>query len=187
MISTPRRAGLQRGAGGELGQVPRPADRRQTAHELGHLVMHQDVHPGSKIIEQQAHQFAAEFLAPTPELEPSLPRKVDWEALMVAKKTWGISLAALVYRAHAIGLWSDHAYRRANQHLAIQGYPEAGPLGPPESPYLLGEAVSLLGEAGTSTADLATVSRLTIDHIDDSIAVGSETKPRLTLAVKPQP
>jgi Zn-dependent peptidase ImmA (M78 family)/transcriptional regulator with XRE-family HTH domain len=165
----------------------RARSRFDAAHELGHLVMHQDVHPGSKIIEQQAHQFAAEFLAPTPELEPSLPRKVDWEALMVAKKTWGISLAALVYRAHAIGLWSDHAYRRANQHLAAQGYPEAGPLGPPESPYLLGEAISLLGKAGTSTSDLAAVSRLTIDHIDNIVAAGSETKPRLTLAVRPQP
>lgn len=165
----------------------RARSRFDAAHELGHLVMHQDVEPGSKIIENQAHQFAAEFLAPTAELEPDLPRKVDWDVLLQAKKKWGISLAAQVYRAHAIGLWSEHAYRRANQHLAAQGYPEAGSLGPPESPYLLGAAAELLSQAGTSTGDLAAASRLTLDHIDEIIAAGSETKPRLRLTVDPRP
>lgn len=155
----------------------RARSRFDAAHELGHLVMHQDVEPGSKIIESQAHQFASEFLAPTPELEPDLPRKVDW----------GLSLAALAYRAHAIGLWSEHSYRRANQHLAVQGYPEPGPLGPPESPYLLGAAAALLSEAGTTLDHLATASRLTIDQINDIVTAGSETKPRLRLTVTPQP
>ncbi|MEU5850471.1 helix-turn-helix domain-containing protein [Saccharopolyspora shandongensis] len=165
----------------------RARSRFDAAHELGHLVMHQDVQPGSKIIESQAHQFASEFLAPTPELEPDLPRKVDWEALLLAKKKWGISLAALVYRARGIGLWGEHAYRRANQHLTAQGYPEQGPLGPPESPYLLGAAAAMLSEAGTTTDALAIASRLTVDQIDEIVAAGSETKPRLQLTVDPRP
>lgn len=164
----------------------RARSRFDAAHELGHLVMHQDVRPGSKIIEHQAHQFAAEFLAPTVELELDLPRKVDWEALLVAKKKWGISLAALVYRAHTIGLWGEHSYRRANQHLAAQGYPEAGSLGPPESPYLLGAAAALLAEAGTNTDTLAAASRLPVNQIDEIIAAGSETKPRLRVTVDNQ-
>lgn len=161
----------------------RARSRFDAAHELGHLVMHQDVEPGSKIIENQAHQFAAEFLAPTPELEPDLPRKVDWDVLTHAKAKWGISLAALVYRAHSIGLWGEHAYRRANQYLRAQGYPEPGPLGPPESPYLLGAAIELLSQAGTTIADLARVSRLTVELIEEVVAAGSETRPRLRLAV----
>ena len=165
----------------------RARSRFDAAHELGHLVMHQDVEPGSKIIETHAHQFAAEFLAPTPELEPDLPRKVDWDALLQAKTKWGISLAALVYRCHAIGLWGEHSYRRANQHLRSQGYPEPGPLGPPESPYLLGAAVDLLNQAGTTTDDLARASRFTIEQIDNIVAAGSETKPRLRLVVEPTP
>lgn len=165
----------------------RARSRFDAAHELGHLVMHQDVEPGSKIIETHAHQFAAEFLAPTPELEPDLPRKVDWDALLQAKTKWGISLAALAYRCHAIGLWGEHSYRRANQHLRSQGYPEPGPLGPPESPYLLGAAVDLLNQAGTTTDDLARASRFTVEQIDDIVAAGSETKPRLRLAVDPTP
>lgn len=165
----------------------RARSRFDAAHELGHLVMHQDVEPGSKIIETHAHQFAAEFLAPTPELEPDLPRKVDWDALLQAKTKWGISLAALVYRCHAIGLWGEHSYRRANQHLRSQGCPEPGPLGPPESPYLLGAAVDLLNQAGTTTDDLARASRFTIEQIDNIVAAGSETKPRLRLVVEPTP
>lgn len=165
----------------------RARSRFDAAHELGHLVMHQDIEPGSKIIENQANQFGSEFLAPTAELEPDLPRKVDWDALLYAKKKWGISLAALVYRARAIGMWGEHAYRRANQHLAAQGFPESGPLGPPESPYLLGAAAELLSKAGTSTADLAAASRLTIDQIELIITAGSETKPRLRVAVDAQP
>lgn len=163
----------------------RARSRFDAAHELGHLVLHQDVEPGSKVVEGQAHRFASEFLAPTPELEPDLPRRVDWDALLHAKQKWGMSLAALVYRAHASGLWGEHAYRRANQHLAEAGYPEAGALGPPESPYLIGAAAALLATAGTSVDDLAAASRLTVAQINDIIAAGSETKPRLRLSVDP--
>ena len=68
-----------------------------------------------------------------------------------------------------------------------QGYPEPGPLGPPESPYLLGAAVDLLNQAGTTTDDLARASRFTIEQIDNIVAAGSETKPRLRLVVEPTP
>lgn len=163
----------------------RARSRFDAAHELGHLVMHQDVEPGSKIIESQAHRFASEFLAPTPELEPDLPRKVDWDALLRAKTKWGLSLAALAYRAHDLGVWSEHSYRKANQYLAEQGYPEPGPLGPPESPSMLGAAAALLADHGTGTAELAAVSRLTVEQIDDIVAAGSQTRPRLRLTVDP--
>jgi Zn-dependent peptidase ImmA (M78 family)/transcriptional regulator with XRE-family HTH domain len=154
----------------------RARSRFDAAHELGHLVMHQDVEPGSKIVESQADRFASEFLAPTPELEPDLPRNVEWDALLHAKTRWGISLAALVYRAHSIGIWGEHAYRRANQYLRDYGYPEPGALGPPESPYMLGAAAELLAEAGTTTSELARVSGLTVQQIDEIVAAGTETQ-----------
>lgn len=165
----------------------RARSRFDAAHELGHLVMHQDVEPGSRIIETHAHQFAAEFLAPTPQLEPDLPRRVDWDALLHAKAKWGISLAALVYRSHAIGLWGEHSYRSANRHLRTQGYPEPGPLGPPESPYLLGAATELLAQAGTGPEELARASRFTSQQISDVITAGSETRPRLRVTLDTPP
>lgn len=161
----------------------RARSRFDAAHELGHLVMHQDITPGSKTIERQADTFAAEFLAPTAELEPDLPNRVDWDQLLRAKQKWGLSLAALAYRAHTIGLWSEHSYRRANQHLRAAGYPEQGPLGPPESPTLVGAAMDLIAQAGTTRDDLARASRLTIEQINDVVHSGSDTKPRLRLSI----
>ena len=161
----------------------RARSRFDAAHELGHLIMHPDVEPGSKLIENQAHIFAAEFLAPSDQIEQDLPRKVDWDRLLHAKTKWGLSLRALAHRAHDLGLWSDFAYRRASQHLAIQGYPEQGPLGPPESPFLLGAAAALLEENGTSIEEIATVGRLPLDVVKTVIEMGSETKPRLSLSL----
>jgi Zn-dependent peptidase ImmA (M78 family) len=159
----------------------RARSRFDAAHELGHLVMHQSIEPGSKVVEQQANRFASEFLAPSSELLDDLPRKVDWDVLLAAKTKWGLSLAALVYRAHDAGIWGEHAYRRANQHLRAFGYPEQGPLGPPESPSMLGTAMELVSSTGFDSQELARVSRLPLDQITDVLAAGSETRPRIQL------
>lgn len=158
--------------------------RFDAAHELGHLVMHPDVEPGSKIVENQAHAFAAEFLMPADQVQGDLPQRVDWERLHAAKRRWGTSLRALVYRAHALGLLSESAYRRANVQLAQEGNPEAGPLGPPESPSLLGSAVALLAEHGTTVEQLASAARLPLDQVHHVLQASSDSRPRLQM---PQP
>jgi Zn-dependent peptidase ImmA (M78 family)/transcriptional regulator with XRE-family HTH domain len=155
--------------------------RFDAAHELGHLVMHPDVEPGSKIVESQAHAFAAEFLMPADQVRADLPQRVDWERLHAAKRRWGTSLRALVYRAHALGLLSDPAYRRANMQLAQEGNPEAGPLGPPESPMLLGRAIQLLADHGTTVDQLAGAARLPLEQVSNVLRAGSDTRPRLEL------
>jgi len=157
----------------------RARSRFDAAHELGHLVMHPDVEPGSKIVESQAHAFAAEFLMPAAEIKPELPQRVDWEQLHAAKRRWGTSLRALVYRAHALGVLSEPGYRRANMQLAKEGNPEAGPLGPPESPTLLGSAQQLLGEHGTTVEHLAGAARLPLPQVQHVLHAGSDTRPRL--------
>lgn len=153
--------------------------RFDAAHELGHLVMHPDVEPGSKIVESQAQAFAAEFLMPADEVRADLPQRVDWERLHAAKRRWGTSLRALVYRAHALGLLSEPAYRRANMQLAQDGNPEAGPLGPPESPTLLGSAAQLLADHGTAVDQLAGAARLPLQRVHHVLLAGSDTRPRL--------
>jgi len=155
--------------------------RFDAAHELGHLVMHPDVEPGSKIVESQAHAFAAEFLMPGDQVRADLPQRVDWERLHAAKRRWGASLRALVYRAHALGLLSEPAYRRANMQLAQDGNPEAGPLGPPESPSLLGSAFKLLADHGTTVDQLASAARLPLEQVHHVLRAGSDTRPRLEL------
>lgn len=155
--------------------------RFDAAHELGHLVLHHDAEPGNKIVEGQAQSFAAEFLMPAEQIIDDLPRRVDWERLHAAKRRWGTSLKALVFRARTLGVMSEASYRRANITLASQGNPEAGPLGPPESPTLLGTAAALLSQHGTTLEHLADAARMPSTQVADVVAAGSDPRPRLQL------
>jgi Zn-dependent peptidase ImmA (M78 family)/DNA-binding XRE family transcriptional regulator len=119
--------------------------RFDAAHELGHLLLHHDAEPGSRLVERQAHQFAAEFLAPAAEIVDDLPHRLDWPSLHQLKRRWGISLKALLVRAHALGRMTEGTCRRGMQQLAAAGLPERGPLGPPEAPVLLPRALHLVG------------------------------------------
>ncbi|NQX06002.1 ImmA/IrrE family metallo-endopeptidase [Rathayibacter sp. VKM Ac-2856] len=162
------------------GKNDRARSRFDAAHELGHLVMHPDVEPGSKIVEEQAQTFASQFLAPDDQLVHDLPIKLDWSALLEAKAKWKISLRALVFRAHRLGLWTDAAYMRANKQLSLEGNPERGNLGPREQPAALGRAMEMLADAGYSAEYLARASRLPLSALTEVTKAGSET--RLTLA-----
>jgi len=157
--------------------------RFDASHELGHLLMHAGVEPGSRVIESQAMSFAAEFLMPRAEIEDSLPTRVDWETFHALKRHWGVSLAALVYRAHKLGRLSDLSYRRANEQLKTWGHPEPGPLGPPESPSVLGAAAELLEQSGTHLSTLAAAARIPLESVLAVIAAGRPDKPRLTIDV----
>jgi Zn-dependent peptidase ImmA (M78 family)/transcriptional regulator with XRE-family HTH domain len=155
--------------------------RFDASHELGHLLMHVGVEPGSRVIESQAMSFAADFLMPRAEIEESLPSRVDWETFHALKRHWGVSLAALVYRAHKLGRLSDLSYRRANEQLKKWGHPEPGPLGPPESPSVLGAAAELLEQSGTRLSTLAAAARIPLESVLAVIAAGRPDRPRLTI------
>jgi Zn-dependent peptidase ImmA (M78 family)/transcriptional regulator with XRE-family HTH domain len=163
----------------------RARSRFDAAHELGHLVMHEGIAPGSKLVENQAHAFAAEFLMPAEEIIDDLPKRLDWEELQKAKKKWGVSLRALCFRAHRLGLWSDALYRRSNVHLSTMGLPEPGPLGPPESPSVLESAKELITSDGMALDEIARSSRLPLGQIETVIAAGSGRKKRRVLVVEP--
>lgn len=159
----------------------RPRSRFGAAHELGHLIMHHDVEPGSKIRETQAHTFAAEFLAPCDQLAEDLPAKVDWNALAEAKLKWGISLKSLVFRASEMEIWSAAMSRRAYQQLSSFGLPEPVPAGPPESPVVLGRSIKLLQDSGIGMDELAAASRLPLRSIVEVVEAGQEVKPKIKI------
>lgn len=134
--------------------------RFDLAHELGHLVMHSDAEPGSRIVEEQAQRFAAEFLMPAGEIEPLLPRSMAgsaWKSLGHLKEQWGVSLQALLMRARRMGTLSDPAYRNAMVRLSALGWrrSEPGHAFGVEQPSLLAKAVELLDLAGVDEAELA--------------------------------
>ena len=72
------------------------------------------------------------------------------------KKTWGVSLQALLFRARTIGL-PERAYQRAMRYLSAQGWrlDEPVKLGPTERPTLLPKALELLERNGLPGETLA--------------------------------
>ncbi|MFJ7057920.1 helix-turn-helix domain-containing protein [Streptomyces microflavus] len=156
--------------------------RFDAAHEAGHLVMHLDAEPGSRIIENQAHDFAAEFLMPSGEILAELPQRLDWEMLYGLKRRWGTSLKAIVYRAHALGAFRDATYKRAMMMLSQNGDPEPCDLGPREAPLLLERAVRLCDETGISFDELVARSGLPFGLANEVYATATMTRPRLALS-----
>jgi Zn-dependent peptidase ImmA (M78 family)/DNA-binding XRE family transcriptional regulator len=140
-----------------LGKEDRARQRYDAAHELGHLALHAEPEPGNHVLEQQAEEFASAFLMPADEIRPHLPRaRVYWEELAELKRVWGVSLQALLVRAHRLGTISDRVYQNAFRHLSREGWRRREPvdLGPPEEPQLLPRAFALLEGKGITAQDL---------------------------------
>ncbi|MEU8355925.1 XRE family transcriptional regulator [Nonomuraea sp. NPDC048882] len=137
-----------------------PIDRKRMtlAHELGHLCLHSvDV---SEHVEAEANEFAAEFLMPIEVIRPQL-RNLKIGRLHDLKREWGVSMQALVERAHGSGLMS--ATERSNMYKAFsaRGWrttePLSGELAPehPTLPVDIGNALSRKGLAAGDIAYLA--------------------------------
>jgi len=139
--------------------------RFDVAHELGHVVMHADSEPGSKLVEEQAHRFASEFLMPTAGIIDELPTRVDWQRLFVLKERWGVSLQALLMRCRQLKVMSESTYQRAMIALSSNGWrrQEPGEGTAPELPSLLPKSVELLESAGYPAQTLASQARVPIN------------------------
>ncbi|MFV1849527.1 MAG: ImmA/IrrE family metallo-endopeptidase [Porticoccaceae bacterium] len=101
--------------------------RFDLAHELGHLVLHRDAAPSGRQAENEANQFAAEFLMPEDSVRSIIVRYWSMEALIDKKKVWTVSLAALAYRLHKLGLISDWHFKSLNIEMVNRGYKKDEP------------------------------------------------------------
>jgi Zn-dependent peptidase ImmA (M78 family)/transcriptional regulator with XRE-family HTH domain len=140
-----------------LGKEDKARQRYDAAHELGHLALHSEPEPGNHVLEQQAEEFASAFLMPAADIRRHLPDgRVHWDELEELKRVWGVSMQALLVRAHRLGTISDRVYQNAFRHLSRQGWRRREPadLGPPEEPHLLPRAFALLERKGVTAQDL---------------------------------
>lgn len=101
--------------------------RFDLAHELGHLVLHRDAAPSGRQAENEANQFAAEFLMPEDSVRSNIVRYWSIEALIAKKKIWTVSVAALAYRLHKLGLISDWHFKSLNIEMVNRGYKKDEP------------------------------------------------------------
>ena len=115
--------------------------RFDAAHELGHLVLHRHGGPqGGRVAEDQANQFASAFLIPEAQIRAKLPRVNFLNEIVQGKKFWGVSVSALNYRLHKIGITTDWQYRRFCIQIAEQ-YGQSEPHGLPREQSILWEKV----------------------------------------------
>ncbi|MET7453586.1 ImmA/IrrE family metallo-endopeptidase [Streptomyces sp. NPDC005574] len=160
----------------------RDRSRFDSAHELGHLVLHGvNGRIGDKVTESQAHEFAAAFLMPAEDIKPELPERLDWPAFLRLKTKWHVSLAALLVRAKTLGVMSEHTYAQAWKTLSVRGWRKAepGPLGNPEAPVLLQRALELMETTGTSFADFINRSGLPEADIRNLLSRDISERPRV--------
>lgn len=127
--------------------------RFDLAHELGHLVLHQGVETGCHTTEAEADHFASAFLFPRKAFIREFPSCISqsgrfkWLSLEKLKLRWKVSLRAVIYRAHSLGLIDSRQYRAANVKLSKEGLPEKGDhYIPLEEPTLLESSFSLIRE-----------------------------------------
>lgn len=161
----------------------RDRSRFDAAHELGHLVMHSPDQAGSKAIESEAGQFAAEFLMPADDIRDQLPTRADWPALMRLKAKWHVSVASLIMRAKTLGVMDTQAYSQAWKALSARGWRknEPGDLGPPENPILLLRALQVADEAGISLDTIIHRAGLPEDDIRKILGYNYDTRPRVEI------
>jgi Zn-dependent peptidase ImmA (M78 family)/DNA-binding XRE family transcriptional regulator len=96
--------------------------RFDAAHELGHLVLHRHAAPQGRDAEREADAFASAFLMPRASVIAHGTKYPSLQDLIQQKRYWTVSVAALNYRLHAVGMSSDWQYRTLCIELAKKGY-----------------------------------------------------------------
>lgn len=120
--------------------APGDRERLTLAHEIGHIVMHHM--PTDNDPEEEANQFAAEFLMPAEEIARDLIGMTLAKAAAM-KGYWKVSMQALIVQAHNLRKISDNQYEYLFRQLSMKGYRtcEPSPI-PPEEPEMFKDLVS---------------------------------------------
>ena len=157
--------------------------RFSVAHELGHLLLHPEPAPGSRVHEREANTFAAELLMPAAEIRDRLPTPVDITALKDTADGYGVSVAALAYRGKDLGVYSESTLRRIMATLATLGWRTDEPVGsryPGERPELLARAAELAATHGLPLPLLAGRLHLPLPRLRDLLGMPAP-RPHLRL------
>lgn len=155
------------------------------AHELGHILLHQEAAPGDPQQEREADQFAAALLTPREQIANLLPRSVDLARLEELSRRWGVSIESLLHRMRETGRVSDATLRRAYQRLAVlraTGAGAADPVSvyPGEVPSILMSAAALARDHGFSLAALANELRWKLPRVREVLGT-EDPRPQLRL------
>lgn len=144
-----------------------PVDRKRltVAHELGHLVLHATYMDAD--VEEQANQFAAEFLMPQHVIEPELVN-LTLGKLSDMKLEWGVSMQAIFERAYRLGKATGEDRQRFYRQMNSRGWKTREP----GSDLLSAETPELAISIGRTLDN----SGLTDGEIRQLIGIGTQTE-----------
>jgi Zn-dependent peptidase ImmA (M78 family)/DNA-binding XRE family transcriptional regulator len=144
--------------------------RFDAAHELGHLVLHRHGSPSGQDAEKEANAFASAFLMPRASVLGRAPQFATVDHLIKLKKYWGVSVAALTYRLHAVGILTDWHYRSLFIEIATRGYRKKEPEeGQRETSQMLAKVFAALREEGITRGDIAKTLSVYAEEIDQLV------------------
>ncbi|CAE6864364.1 hypothetical protein R69658_07770 [Paraburkholderia aspalathi] len=135
--------------------------RFDLAHELGHLILHRFIprpteRDRHKQLEQQAHRFAGAFLLPAETFASEVRTPVTLDDLLLLKRRWGVSVAAIVMRLRALKILDEEAaqslFKRRSARWGAKSEPGDGDRSP-ERPRLLRRTIDLLVEENVMPLD----------------------------------
>ena len=142
--------------------------RFDAAHEIAHLVLHQDGSVTGREAEDQADSFASALLMPKADVLAALPRVQHLGQLIRAKARWKVSLAALNYRLHKIGVTTEWKNRDFCIEIARKGYHKAEPNGiERERSVVWDKVLKSLWAERTTPNDMANELCLPVSEISD--------------------
>lgn len=144
--------------------------RFDAAHELGHLVLHRHGSPQGREAEQQANAFASAFLMPRASVLAYAPRVASLDHLIALKKYWSVSVAALTYRLHTVGVLTDWHYQSLCIELSTRGYRKREPSeGLRETSQILQKVFAALHGESISRGDIASDLHVSVEELDQLV------------------
>ncbi len=147
-----------------------PIDRIRftQAHELGHLVMHRN-QLSSKELEQEANNFASEFLMPSHLIKEDFANNDIYKIHDFAnlKLKWKTSIKSIIRKAYDLGFIGDREYKNLQVQISRYGYRK-------NEPYELDRSIetpSLLKEIFNEHFESL---RYNLDQISDTFSLYKE-------------
>jgi Zn-dependent peptidase ImmA (M78 family) len=152
-----------------------------SAHELGHLVLHKHGDPKeTRSAEREANSFASAFLMPAKDVRSRVRRPITIDTVLSSKARWRVSAMAMAYRLSALKLLSDWQYKSICIELGKRGYRNGEPLGiDRETSVIWRKVLSQLWSERTTKNDIAKHLSLPLDELEGLIwnLAGPDARP----------
>ncbi|WP_349269128.1 hypothetical protein MPNTM1_04553 [Mycolicibacterium parafortuitum] len=138
--------------------VPGDRFRFTIGHECGHLTLHEQHHD---LVESDANRFAGSLLIPRKDFDAIIVDKPKLHHFIAMKSVWGVSVAALIYRAHELGYVDDARYRALQIQMSKWRKKEPGEFQPAR-----GILFKRLVEVNGGSAAVAKKLGVNLSHLD---------------------